>query len=418
MGGEESRDSRKDRDTPYEEGVRVVHRTRATGSQVYLYKQDPSVSSIGTRLKWFPEEILPGPSTEDVQICGMPAVQPTDGNNNYLYNPDSSPMEFDSIHTLTVVTAVVRMYRQLLEALQSRPLSWQWGYSPLRVYPHMGEAINAAYSRDRRALCFYYFKSKHTGETVYTTRSFDIVAHETGHAVLDGIKPDWNTSSSPYTNALHESFGDLTAIFGILDDFEMCETIIAFSKGDLHTRSFLDSVAEQFGTAIGLSIGLRNADVDFSLDQVNTECHELSQVFTSAVYDILADIYNINESPGKVNPAMTLYTVAKRLLATLLRAIIKAPEHDATFYDVAHLMIKYESSHTIKQIMKDQFGRRGILDKQTISKHSARTFSAGSTGPGTVCSYLHLSHKDENNIDQNNHSELRNSKRDKHKRQP
>jgi Zn-dependent metalloprotease len=44
---------------------------------------------------------------------------------------------------------------------------------------------------------------------VYTCRSFDIVAHEAGHAYLDALKPSW-WGYDGQTGAFHESFGDLT----------------------------------------------------------------------------------------------------------------------------------------------------------------------------------------------------------------
>ena len=49
-------------------------------------------------------------------------------------------------------------------------------------------------------------------DTVYTCLSADIVNHEFGHAVLDGIRPLFNESSHPQTAAFHEFMGDLTAI--------------------------------------------------------------------------------------------------------------------------------------------------------------------------------------------------------------
>ena len=47
-----------------------------------------------------------------------------------------------------------------------------------------------------------------------TARIFDIVAHETGHGILDTLRPGFlvNSDTHPY-KALHESFGDLSALF-------------------------------------------------------------------------------------------------------------------------------------------------------------------------------------------------------------
>ena len=363
--------------------VSVVRRSQPNGPRVYLFKQDPTVHHT-KRLKWFPDEILPGPRTEDCVICGVGDVPPSDEFGNFLYDPQYSPIQFDAIQSLVVVTNVLRMFRQLDK---KRSLHWQWGYECIQIYPRMGEALNAFYSREQKALCFYYYPSN-TGDTIYTARSFDIVAHETGHAILDGLKPNWNGSRNPYTNALHESFGDLTAIFSILDDFEMCESVIAHSRGNLHTRTFFPAIAEEFGNVLGLQIGLRNADQDFCVTQVSSESHELSQVFTSAIYDILSDVFDLHVSPSTANPAMTLYTVGKRLLTTLLTAIIKAPSKDANFYHVATLMMKNEPSRSTRRIMKMQFKRRQILDKQLIDTHNESTIVLN---PGALCGYVYKS---------------------------
>ena len=64
------------------------------------------------------------------------------------------------------------------------------------------------------------------------------------------------------------------------------------SKADLHAKTFFPAVAEQFGEALhGRTTGLRNADNDLKMSQVNNQVHTTSQVFTGGGYDILADIF-------------------------------------------------------------------------------------------------------------------------------
>ena len=58
----------------------------------------------------------------------------------------------------------------------------------------MGEAF---YERESHSLQFFHFPSKSPTNaltTVYTSLSHDIVSHECGHAILDGIAP---TSTTP-----------------------------------------------------------------------------------------------------------------------------------------------------------------------------------------------------------------------------
>ncbi len=72
---------------------------------------------------------------------------------------------------------------------------------------------------------------------VWTCRSHDIVAHEAGHAVLDSLQPDWKTlrgdQPSPENHALHEAFADITCIFSLLDQMDVCEAAMAHTKGSL-----------------------------------------------------------------------------------------------------------------------------------------------------------------------------------------
>src|SRR5882672_6885738 len=155
-----------------------------------------------------------------------------------------------------------------------------------------------------------------------------------------GLKPNWIMSgNAPQTGALHESFGDLTAIFLALSQFDQVEAIIAQTRGNLHDKTFLSDLAEDFGLALGRPNGLRNADNDLKLSQVSTEVHALSQVFTGGIYDVLADIFAFERKPAKTDDAVALYAVGQYLCGLLLRAIIAAPNNNATFADVVNEML-------------------------------------------------------------------------------
>ena len=65
----------------------------------------------------------------------------------------------------------------------------------LIVVPHAGYGQNAFYDRRSKSLQFYYF-DRGTDRT-FTCLSTDIVNHEFGHAVLDGIRPHYHEGSLP-----------------------------------------------------------------------------------------------------------------------------------------------------------------------------------------------------------------------------
>jgi hypothetical protein len=204
--------------------------------------------------------------------------------------------------------------------------------------------MNAFYSPGQKALRFGDFikpGEPPTSPRIFTCRSLDIVSHEAGHAVLDGLKPGWlSIGNPPQTGGLHESFGDLTAVFLALSQLDQVEAIIAQTKANLHDKTFLADLAEEFGLALGRPNGLRNADNDFKLSEVGTEVHAISQVFTGAIYDILADIFVFERNPAQKDDAALLYSVGQYVCSLVLRAINQAPATAATFAHVANQMLQ------------------------------------------------------------------------------
>ena len=316
------------------------------GARVLIWKQDPSVSEIGTRKIFLPGVILEGP--RDARITyGEPGIAPVSPNafGDFILAPDTD--QFDAVHAFAVVRLTLTMYQRVLSrADKSAPLPWAWNSGsntdPLQVFPHgLPNVMNAYYSRSDRALKFGDFVPTGGAGRVFTCRSFDIVSHETGHAVLDGLKPKWiQNSAPPQTGGLHESFGDLTAIFLALSQLDQVEAVIAQTKADLHDKTFVADMAEQFGLALGRPNGLRNADNDLKLSETGNEVHAISQVFTGAIYDILADIFAFERAPGLRDDAACLHSVAAYLCSLVLRALIAAPDANAKYADVVNQMLR------------------------------------------------------------------------------
>jgi len=345
---------------------------QAFGARVLIWKQDPSVSEIGTRKAFLPGVVLAGP--RDARIApgepGIAAVEPN-AFGDFVTQPDTP--QFDAVHTFVVVRQTLTMYQRALGAAGvAMPLPWQWNSSsdtrPLAVFPHgLPNVMNAFYSRSQGCLKFGDFIPNGGADRVFTCRSFDIVSHETAHAVLDGIKPLWlQADAPPQTGGLHEAFGDLTAIFLALSQLDQCEAVIAQTKADLHDKSFLTDIAEQFGLALGNSSGLRNADNDLRLSQAGTQVHAISQVFTGAIYDVLADLFAHERDPEREDDAAVLHRVAGYLAGTLVRALIAAPDAAATFADVVNAMLQAVAGDgkpaAYADAIRHQFSRREVVE--------------------------------------------------------
>jgi hypothetical protein len=342
------------------------------GSQMRIWKQDPSVKELNLpRTVYVHTQVNEGPSDSQITIQGVHPVTP-DANRNFLIEPTNEEA-FDAVHTYTIVRQVLTMYQRVLK----KKLAWQWNTNGneevIQVYPHAGETANAYYSREEKAIKFFYFTPENPqgNSKVYTCRSLDVVAHETGHAVLDSFKPNWLSFDAPaQTGALHESFGDLTSIFLLLSQLDMVEYIVAQTKADLHQKSILAEVAEEFGDAFQLPDGLRNADNNLKLSEVSSEVHELSQVFTGGVFDILADLFTSRRDPYVRDSAEVLYEVGKYMAGLTLRALTKAPDTNATFADVANAMIEIAEADGEKdcvQFIRKHFEFRQVLGANAIA---------------------------------------------------
>ena len=362
------------------------------GSRVLIYKQDPSVSEIGIRKAFLPHRPASGPRDARVAIQGVPAVS-ANSLGDFVVVPDPSNatvMEaFDAVHTFSVVRMTLTMIQR---ALGAAVVPWQWNtggnVDVLDVYPHAGVTMNAYYSRTNKCLKFFYFTppGSPTPPLTYTCRSLDIVAHETGHAILDGLKPGWLLSSNPpQTGGLHESFGDLMALFTTLSQLDQVEACIAQTKANLHDTTFLSALAEQFGNALGRSSGLRNADNNLKLSEVGTEVHAISQVFTGGVYDVLADWFALNRDISRRDDAVTLLETSQYLLSVLLRAIQAAPATAATFADVVNQMraivVADGKPASFRASITNNFALREVVAANSLNLDEAAAEPAGDLQP-------------------------------------
>ena len=182
----------------------------------------------------------------------------------------------------------------------------------LRIYPHAMRDANAYYDSEKKALLFGYFPASSTGsgeimpgETVFSCISHDIVAHETTHAIIDGLHPRFIEPSNPDVAALHEALADVIALFQHFTYPEVLKHQIARTQGDLEKQNMLGELAYQFGQAIGSYGALRSAIGEIDKDthawiprkpdpkkiQTTTECHDRGSIFVAAIFDAFLTIY-------------------------------------------------------------------------------------------------------------------------------
>lgn len=179
----------------------------------------------------------------------------------------------------------------------------------LRVYPHAVCDPNAYYSPEKKALLFGYFPAPSgrdgllPGQTIFCCLSHDIIAHETTHALLDGLHPRYGEATNADQLAFHEAFADIVALFQHFTMPDALRDQIARTGGDLSRQNMLGELAQQFGRGIGKYGALRNALGKEmggvwvpATPNVNdyrnaTEAHDRGAVLVAAVFEAFLNIY-------------------------------------------------------------------------------------------------------------------------------
>jgi hypothetical protein len=278
----------------------------------------------------------------------------------------------------------------------------------LRIYPHAIRDANAYYSPARKALLFGYFPAttadpgdNYPGETVFTCLSHDIIAHETTHALLDGLHPRFIEPSNVDVSAFHEAFADIVALFQHFSYPEVLKQQIARTRGKLDSQNLLGELAYQFGQAIGNYGALRSAigriereTKEWLPEKPNplklpkiTEPHERGAILVAAVFDTFITVYNQRTESllrvatggsgvlptGAIHPdlvdllAKEAARTAGHVLQICIRAIDYCPPVDINFGDYLRALITADADmvtddrHNYRLAFIQAFRQRGII---------------------------------------------------------
>ena len=130
-------------------------------------------------------------------------------------------------HAMNVYAIVMRTLLRFEFAL-GRRVGWGIHGHQLKVVPHAFEDANAFYAPDLEALLFGYLRGK---TPRYLCLSHDVVAHETAHALLDGLRDKFMEPSSADQAALHEAFADIVALLSVFSLREVVQHLMTPAQG-------------------------------------------------------------------------------------------------------------------------------------------------------------------------------------------
>jgi hypothetical protein len=291
----------------------------------------------------------------------------------------------------------------------------------LALKPHAMEQANAFYSPREIALRFGYFEASASDpgdhvprSRVYACLSHDIIAHETTHAILDGMHKQFNEATNLDVLAFHEAFADIVALMQHFTIPEILENVITRTRGDLESEeSILGTLAVQFGKAIGGRGALRDAigkvDKDGKWTRQKpdpsdygktTEPHARGALLVAAVFDAFlaiyknrtADLLRIYTGGTGVLPAGAIHPdlvhrlaaeaakTARHVLNICIRALDYIPPVDITFGEYLRGLITADTDMVpddrlhYRVAFVESFRRRGMypLDLDTLSVDTLR----------------------------------------------
>jgi hypothetical protein len=235
-----------------------------------------------------------------------------------------------------------------------RRLNWAFGSPQLLVIPRAGEWPNAFYDRESHSLQLFY-TPKADGELAYSCLSRDVLSHETGHAILDGIAPDLYNALAPQSLAIHEALADLTALLMSFRSEKLRKAVLKATSGSIADSTAFSTMAPEFGQArdpSGNSRYLRSLLNNKTLDRAEKgldgdglpkrvnryDPHSLCQVLSGALYTVMVKIHQ-SLATDYSKSGWALFVGGERFKRMILRALDYLPPGEASFGDYGRAIL-------------------------------------------------------------------------------
>lgn len=287
------------------------------GVKLRVWCQGQFYPELGKKVIELPYDVRSGPSDDQISIEGYDVQADNDGN--FLagnYNED----EEDAINTYGTARQVIDLYENLL----GEKIRWSWQkkgiHEPLRIRIRNND-INARFLKNQRCIELDYYG--YHNQIIHNCRTVDIIAHEMGHAILDSILPHLNTGSAEQ-QGIGEAFCDLTAMFLVLNQEDLCEYVIMQTGGKISKPSILTQFG--FGNAHKDSANneLRSAINDIKYDENERFPYPYAQIIVGFLYDLFC--LNYDEKKVKMDDGATyVYETGRIWMNAILNAYLKCP---------------------------------------------------------------------------------------------
>ncbi|MGZ8804782.1 MAG: hypothetical protein ACXWZG_05730, partial [Microbacterium sp.] len=119
----------------------------------------------------------------------------------------------------------------LFERHLGRRVPWRSGWPHLYLVPRGMLGPNAAYTPQKQAIIFGWLPQVGDLPSVYSCLSYDVIAHEVTHAILDGLRPRYVEPGLPDQLAFHEGLADIVALLSVFELKGVVERILVREEG-------------------------------------------------------------------------------------------------------------------------------------------------------------------------------------------
>lgn len=389
---------------------------------VTIVAQDPGVRDgddnvIMAEVDIPSERLEPGPRGHRVHVIDYDATldrlyQPYDFDKEYkqVGHDPFRDITFDriigdpSFHSWNTYAIAMRTLGRFEFAL-GRKVAWNQAGHQLKVFPHAFRDANAFYARDSESLMFGYFRGRKN--TIFSCLAHDVIAHETSHAVIDGLRSWFTDPSSKDQGAFHEGFSDVVALLEVFSVPVVVRALLERSWGEkakadptgeaLDAKSpdkqhlekegatfeklvttHLFGLAEEMGKELASTRGnaLRRSVVlkpftEWLDDATWDEPHRRGEIISAAMLRAFARVWSERiERLQQVNGEYDIWAVAVEgaeaaatMVTTAIRAIDYTPPIHLTFKDY------------LSALLTADYELRPHIDRYGLREHLKRSFA-------------------------------------------
>lgn len=398
--------------------------------------QDPGVTGpdgqvLTTEVEIPAEELSPGPRGYRVHVVDYDASTDTLYSSR-RYDPPVDNCYIDpfkdtvdrgrandllaepAFHAQNVYAIAMRTLARFEFAL-GRRVNWGFPGHQLYIAPHAFADANAFYSEEDQALAFGYFfvPGSASRRPVFTCLSYDVVAHETTHAILDGLRERYTAPSSAEQAGFHEGFADIVSLLSVFSLKDVVRNVLmSFNpKGtdgleiknnriptasitrDNLEASLLFGLAEQMGAelsglrgnALRRSIAIKPLDpaarprpIPYLERREFSEPHRCGEILVAAVLDAFLEVWlaRLNryiQSDDKITEIDVSIAVeegseaADHLLNIAIRGLDYMPPTDIRFSDYLSAILTCDretvpddSRYGYREKLRNAFASYGI----------------------------------------------------------